>query len=73
MCTYSQAPSLWPLLAKGHGPAQGVSFLSRKSQKAPPSPQESDAAIHPPLTWGESGVPTLKSALSHHSVVLTEI
>lgn len=68
-------PSTQPVTTadRRHGPAQGVSFLSTKPQKAPPSPQESDAAIHPPLTWEESGVPTLKSALSHHNMVLTGI
>lgn len=67
-------PSTQPVVtAEERGPAQRVSILSTKPQKAPPSPQESDAANHPPLTWGESGVPTLKSALSHHSGVLTEI
>lgn len=61
-------PSTQPVATtgRGHGPAQGDSIFSTQTQKTPPSPQESDAALHPPLTRGDSGVPTLKSHYQQH-------
>lgn len=56
-------PSTQPVATagRGHGPAQGVSIFSTQTQKTPPFPQESDAALHPPLTRGD-----LKSHYQQH-------
>lgn len=72
-CTYNQAANQWSLLSEDIVRSSTKSFTFKHKnpgpmRKAPPCPQKVGAVIHLPLIWGESGVPRLKSALSHHTL-----